>query len=238
MCDSTLLSEYSLNKNGFFRVVLGGCECNSEEGMKVFFVHCGWTPVMSQGHGMGDTCLDLVYESVGPVDQLVRPGVERRRMIEDRIFHVVMVHDLGEILRQRILKRRHGRESEGEGVGQMVWGWSGSKVKVCSCSPLKRMTEVRQSQTQTPPYGSGDASGLRSEQSEWGNSEAPFKSVWAIRETAACSVCKRAQEQQLFGPLPQDTLDDILGAPWARPFPASGLCGVSTGGILHIRTIV
>lgn len=134
MCGSTLLSEHSLNEDGFFGVVLGGCECNAEEGMMVFFVHCGRTPVMPGGHGMSDTCLDPIYESVRLVDQLARPGVKRRGMIEDGIFHVMMVYDLGEILRQGIPERRHGGESESELAregGQMagVWSWSKAKMK-------------------------------------------------------------------------------------------------------------
>jgi hypothetical protein len=114
-----LLCEHPLDENGFFRMVLGGCERHAEKHVVVLFVDRGGTPtIVPGGHGMRDACLDFVYESVGLVDQLARPGIKRRCTIVDIRFQVAMVHDLGEIVREGVLEQMHGGGSESELVGE------------------------------------------------------------------------------------------------------------------------
>ena len=155
-----LLCEHALDKDGFFGMVLGGGERHAEKHVVVLFVDRGGTPaVVSGGHGMRDACLDPVYESVVLVDQLARPGVERRRTIEDGRLQVTMVHDLGEIVRQGVLEQMHGRDSESElGGGSRSW----SEVKPCEEPAGSKNLSVSGkspygpgAHDPTPPHGSG-----------------------------------------------------------------------------------
>jgi len=121
-----LLYEHAFNENGFFGVVIGRCDSHTEKHVVVLFVDHGRTPIMSGRRGVSHAYLDPVYESVRLVDQLGRPDIERRGMIEDGRLQVTVVHDLGEIVRQCVLEQMHdgGSENKSERVGGQRERWS------------------------------------------------------------------------------------------------------------------